>query len=226
MRSIFPIVTGRWIVMALCVAALIFLGGLYETYLILPKIYTAQSEIEIVPPSNPSGWSPARDVEILKSPAILKPVVTDLNLGHIWAKRVYKSDLDQLPMQDSLAYMAQIAHYDIVPGTSIVRITVASEVPKEAADVANAIADRFSAEAHEGTLGIDAVRIISRAEPPEYPTKPNKALDTAMAFAIALVAGPLIATLLEIFLRTITRGMPVPPAGAHPPQGQRPSMDY
>jgi capsular polysaccharide biosynthesis protein len=226
MRAITPIVTGRWIVMALCVAALVFLAGLYEVFLILPKIYCATAEIEIVPPGNNPNFSAVRDFEIMQSGDFLKPIVADLNLDHIWAKRVYQSSLDQLPMQDALAYLAQITRYDIISGTNIIHITVASEVPKEAADIANAIADRFSSSNLYDPQGRDGARIISRAEPPEYPTKPDKALDSAIAFGIAILAGLLVATLLEIFLRTTSRGMPVPPADFRPPEGHRPSLDY
>jgi capsular polysaccharide biosynthesis protein len=226
MRSIFPIVTGRWWIVAVCGTALVFVGGLYETFLVLPKVYETTTELEIVAPVGSTVWSAARDVEIMKSPAILKPIVSDLNLDRIWAKRVYKSSLDQLPMQDALGYLATIAHFEIVPGTNIVRITVESEVPKEAADIANAIADRFTAPEPNDRLGRDPARIISRAEAPEYPARPDKAFGTLVAFGIALVTGPILATLVEIFLRTTSGGMPVPPAGYRPHDSNRPSVDY
>jgi capsular exopolysaccharide synthesis family protein len=103
------------------------------------------------------------EFQIMQSPDVLKPIISDLQLDKVWAKRVYKSSLDQLPMQDALGYMNQILHLDFQHGTNIITITVASEVPKECADIANAVADRYKAkrdieEDQKSTRGIDSLR--------------------------------------------------------------------
>ena len=84
----------------------------------------------------------AKEIEIIESPEVLAPVVTELKLDQAWAKR-YNSGLDALPMQDALDHFHKVLAVKIRPLTSLVDITVSSENPQEAADVANAIADHY-----------------------------------------------------------------------------------
>src|SRR5271170_2755653 len=108
MRGPTPIFNARWLVIALCIVALSVLAGVCETYYVLPRIYSATAEIEILPPADVAsarGFSPVRDVEIMKTRLFLAPVITDLELDRIWAKRVYHTKLSQLPMQDAVSYL-------------------------------------------------------------------------------------------------------------------------
>ena len=81
----------------------------------------------------------------MQSKDILMPVITDLGLDKIWAKRVYKSTFDKLPEQDAMAYMNRIFHPDYKRGTDIIMLTVTGDLPQECADIANHIADRYKA---------------------------------------------------------------------------------
>ena len=152
----FKIIRNRlWVIFT--IFALTVLSGYYVTNEVLPKVYTATSEIQIrareVPLINGltttstdkelSTQQFQNEFEIMSSPDVLSPIITDLQLDKVWAKRVYKSGLDTLPMQDALGYMSRILHLDYKRGTSIITITVSSEVPKECADIANAVADRY-----------------------------------------------------------------------------------
>ena len=46
-------------------------------------------------------------------------------------------------MQDALGFFYSILRINTVPGTNFITIQVSSQLPKEAADVANAVADRY-----------------------------------------------------------------------------------
>jgi len=149
-RYVGPIM--RWLSIAFSVFALTVLSGIFYTYEVLPKVYSANAEIQVMPrhPANPNGIDSSPDsnplqseIEIMQSPDFLAPIITDLNLNKIWAKRVYHSGLDTLPDQDAISYLQSILKIDVVRGTNIVRITAFSEVPQEAADIANAVADRY-----------------------------------------------------------------------------------
>jgi succinoglycan biosynthesis transport protein ExoP len=172
----FKIIRNRlWVIFT--IFSLTVLSGYYVTNYVLPKIYTTTAQIQInsahqmdVPGLTASKMDTPIDsntfqseFQIMSSPDVLKPIISDLQLDKIWAKRVYKSSLDQLPMQDALGYMNQILHLDFQRGTDIIQITVASEVPKECADIANAVADRYKAkrdieEDQKSTRGIDSLR--------------------------------------------------------------------
>jgi len=152
----FKIIRNRlWVIFT--IFSLTVLSGYYVTTQVLPKVYTASAQIQIrprgvvdVPGLNnirtDGGFDPTTfqaEFEIMQSPDVLTPIITDLGLDKIWAKRVFKSGLDALPLQDALAYMNGILKLDFKRGTNIIEITVSSEVPKEAADIANALADRY-----------------------------------------------------------------------------------
>jgi uncharacterized protein involved in exopolysaccharide biosynthesis len=120
------------------------MAGAYIDFCILPRIYAAQSQIEVVIPRDDASPDPIRaEIAFMYRPDVLAPIITDLSLNKIWAKRVYKSGLDVLPMQDALSYLNRILFISQVPGTHIISISVSSEVPQEAADIANAVADRY-----------------------------------------------------------------------------------
>jgi len=152
----FKIIRNRlWVIFT--IFSLTVLSGFYVTNEVLPKIYSASAEIQIRPRGvvDMSGLVTSKvegnfdptafqaEFEIMQSPDVLMPIITDLQLDKIWAKRVYKSGLDALPPQDALAYMARILKLDLKRGTNIIGITVSSEVPKECSDIANALADRY-----------------------------------------------------------------------------------
>src|SRR5271170_7767859 len=156
LHEYFKIIRNRlWVIFT--IFTLTVLSGYYVTNEVLPKVYTATAQIQIRPrgvvdvPSLDStktdgGFDPIAfqaEFEIMQSSDVLLPIITDLGLDKIWAKRVYKSGLEALPPQDALGYMNKILHLDYVRNTNIINITVSSEVAKECADVANAIADRY-----------------------------------------------------------------------------------
>jgi succinoglycan biosynthesis transport protein ExoP len=153
----FKIIRNRlWVIFT--IFTLTVLSGYYVTNEVLPKVYTASAQIQIRPrdvhdivgvgPNNMTdkvidSTTFQAEFQIMQSADVLMPIITDLGLDKIWAKRVYKTGLDALPPQDALAYMNRILHLDFLRGTDIINITVSSEVAKECADVANAVADRY-----------------------------------------------------------------------------------
>jgi capsule polysaccharide export protein KpsE/RkpR len=99
----------------------------------------------------------------MESPDFLLKIIHDLGLDKAWAKRVFKSTQDQPSDQEALAYMRKIVKLDFARGTNIIDITVSSDVPEEAADIANAIADlykvrRDAEQARRESEGEDAFR--------------------------------------------------------------------
>ena len=172
----FKIIRNRlWVIFT--IFALTVLSGYYVTNYVLPKVYQASAQIQInaariLEIGGIGGNTTENHLDsnyfqseflIMQSPDVLKPIISDLQLDKIWAKRVYKSSLEQLPMQDALAYMGSILHLDFTRNTNIIEITVSSEVPKECADVANAVADRYKTkrdidEDQRNTRGIDSLR--------------------------------------------------------------------
>jgi len=143
-RSLVPVL--RWLGVAFTVFVLTVLCGAFITYKILPKAYVATAQIQVRPQGSDLSFDPTvflSEFEIIQSPNVLLPIIKDLGLDKEWARRVFKSKENQLSDQDALAYMGKILKLDFKRGTNIIDITVASDVPKESADIANAVADRY-----------------------------------------------------------------------------------
>lgn len=141
----------RWLLIAFSVFVLAVLCGWFITEL-LPKIYIATAQIQVLPrgstnqPGTTSSFDPTdfqAEFEIMQSPDVLSPMIKDLGLNKAWARRGLIPKRDQPSDQDALIYMSRILNLDFVRGTNIINITASSEVPKEAADIANALADRY-----------------------------------------------------------------------------------
>jgi capsular exopolysaccharide synthesis family protein len=130
--------------------------GWYLANEVLTKEYTATAEMQIQPRDVPGIPSPVygapdkpedmldlrSEFEIIKSPDVLLPIIQEKGLDRIWAKR-FKSDQDSLTQEEALANMNSILTLDLKRETNMVLITVQSEVPTEAADIANAVADQY-----------------------------------------------------------------------------------
>jgi capsular exopolysaccharide synthesis family protein len=152
----FKVIRNRlWVIFTIFV--LTVATGEYVTEWVLPKVYTASAEIQLHPAGEHSvvtidnapadkGFDPTAfqaEFEILQSPDMLQPIINDLQLDKIWAQRLYKGKLEKMQPLDALAYMNSILRLDLKRGTNIIQITVSSEVAQEAADIANAVADRY-----------------------------------------------------------------------------------
>lgn len=115
----------------------------YVDYCVIVPTYTAVAQIEVSHPLDPQSPDPIRgELEIISSPDVMSPIVTDLELDKIWAKR-FRLPMDAMPMQDALRYLQSLISLRPVPGTHIIDIGVTSIIPKEAADLANAVANRY-----------------------------------------------------------------------------------
>jgi capsular polysaccharide biosynthesis protein len=200
----------RWLLITFVVFALTTFGGLYLIDHILPKVYAATAVLQ-VPPSDlvvPAEGSTPEPVAFqpefentIRSPDILLSVIKDLDLDKTWAKQVDDANQDELPDVDALTHLNKMLKLDYKLGTNIVDITVSSDTPTAAADIANAIADRYK------TLRDDEadyppqespVRIISRAEIPEEPSKPHKTRDLIVTIVAAGFLSITAASFVEI----------------------------
>jgi len=149
----------------------------FVTDQVLPKIYEASALIKITPRGEEavtsfdgSGTDRPFDQtsfqsesEIMKSSRLQMPIISELGLDKRWAKTVYKSAVEKLTPQESLAYMGQILDISFKRGTSLIEIKAQSEDPQEAAQIANAVAEHYKAmrdadEASRSNRGSDSIR--------------------------------------------------------------------
>ncbi len=169
----FRVIRNRlWVIFTIFI--LTVCSGAYVTEEVFPKIYTASTQIQVKKegtstinghdvttekPFDSTDFQAA--FEIIKSPTVLQPVITSLGLDKKWAQRA-KSNTPLTPLQ-ALAYMSSVLKLDATRGTNIIVITASSEVPQEAADIANAVADQYktlrdSEQDRRSNLGSDALK--------------------------------------------------------------------
>ena len=130
------------------------LAGLGLWLLLSPAQYVATAKIWVVNDVSdyPMGYNPNERVmfdpyftqttfEIIQSGLILSNVVATLNLNETWGKKYF--DGSKLTTAESIKIINQHLRLAPVRNTSLIEITYISDDPKEAAYLANAIADGY-----------------------------------------------------------------------------------
>ena len=156
LREYFKVIRNRlWVIFTIFLLTVV--SGVYVTEQVLPKIYTASAQIQIEPRDQTTVQGMQNtsnrpfdttffqsEMEIMQSGDVLLPIINDLGLDKVWAKRDFKSSMESLPAPMALDYMhKKILHIDTKHGTDIVQISADSQDAKEAADIANAVVDRY-----------------------------------------------------------------------------------
>ncbi|MEI8205748.1 MAG: polysaccharide biosynthesis tyrosine autokinase [Kiritimatiellales bacterium] len=155
----------------LAVLFLVVITGAAYTFT-LPKIYAAQSRIEVnndsvdIDPFNPSpmggtrGYDPyflRTQFEIIQSKPILYEVINRLNLQEVWGKKAEK-----IPKEVAYKILRSSLDVSQYRDTSLISLTARREDPKEAARIANELADvyrdaRLDLKYKEMTRAMDAL---------------------------------------------------------------------
>ena len=141
-------------------------------------------------------------IQIL-SQEVLKPVIDKLKLNDRWGKRYANGTA--LNTVESLDILKQNVQLSPVKNTRLIAITVYSEDPNEAAQIANAIAESYrdyrqqlelesthdsmenNHEAAAPTLAKVLVQITDTAEPGRAPVKPNKTVNIALGIILGIL---------------------------------------
>jgi capsular polysaccharide biosynthesis protein len=210
LASVSTIGAGPKIVFALVFAAVFFITLIVATAItfILPESYASTARVLVKPTATSSSQAPTYDpyfiqttLEIIKSPAVLNPVIDTLNLNQAWGKKYFNGEL--LKSSETREILKQRVQLVPVRNTMLIAITVYSDDKEEAAQIANAIASAYRdyrVSTYDGPKSLPQpvlVQITDTAEPGRAPVKPNKPLNIVIggmcgAF-LGLVAGGLFA---------------------------------
>lgn len=222
-------IVGRWLFVAASVAILTVLAGLYIVRQLLPQVYEATATLQVGPreeviPGPRAGENPApssaeltptqaeAEFEIIRSPEVILPVIHELGMDKGWTHGNLQPP-DENSDKALLTHAETLLKTDYVRGTNNIKITLSSDVPQEAADFANALADRYQAlrnieeEPRNGTNTLQdpdikavksPVRILSRAETPILPSRPNKSVATIVVLFVAGFLGIVLASFVEV----------------------------
>lgn len=170
------------------VLAMLFAVG---TFPFFPKSFVASATIQVR--GSGAGIDPAADLEknfaILQSAEVLDPVIESLGLKQKWGEteqtKVYTRLRKSLRIQD-------------IRTTELIQISVLNTDPKQAAQVANAVAGEFQRLKTAGKNGGQSVVTIwERAEAPATPALPNIYLNLLVSAFFGLILGAVLAVIVK-----------------------------
>ncbi|MCE0483976.1 MAG: hypothetical protein LV479_07035 [Methylacidiphilales bacterium] len=214
--------TMRWLTVAFIVFALTLLGTFFVSET-LATGYIATEEIKVEPGKSPGKIpqieadllhvSPLQeDINAMESPGFLLAIVKDKGLDRVWAERIF--DTPEPPMSDteSLDYIRWRLKIEAKPGTHIILIHFAGDEPKEAAEVANAIGEKYRDLRNQMDPGSVLqpgaqlpVQIITPAAVPSDEKKSNPALNLIITVIVGVLLSILVACWVEMAVRAAIR---------------------
>jgi serine/threonine protein kinase/capsular polysaccharide biosynthesis protein len=191
---------GGFLATFLLVFLLVFGAADFMTFQVLKESFLSTARVKLTPnpaaaPQTPGSRSASgtydpyliqTESEVMQSEEILGAVIKALNLDREWGKRYGGGE--SLKTAETMALLRSRIDLRPVRNTSLIAINVYGDQPKEAARIANEIAQVY--EKHF-RIDLDSFRveIIDRAVPGLHPVRPNKPLNLAIGALLGLVLG-------------------------------------
>ena len=136
-------------------------------------------------------------IAVFQSQEVLNPAIDRLNLQAVWGKKYFNG---QTPASEKvLEILKRRMSIAQIRNTKLIGLTIYSDDPNEAAQIANAVAESYVVYQRSAAGKLDGLpaefahpQITDRAVPGKEPVRPNKPLD----IGLGLVAGGLLGLLL------------------------------
>jgi capsular polysaccharide biosynthesis protein len=162
-----------------------------------PKVYFSTAIIELEGIATNQALM-QKQVEIIRSPVILKPVIEKLDLNKFWVQQSGLPSDFHLKTSELLEFFTNQLIVTVVSASTQIKIDSYSGNAAECALIANCVADTYRDVAAEDQIH---VQIVGRAEPAVQPWKPGAATYgyvAVSAAALATICG-VVAAVLAIF---------------------------
>jgi len=225
----------RAILTGLAVGILAFLCTAIITSL-MSDVFTATARVKVERLVAPAATSPTpaqvydpymlqTEFHVIQSELVLNRVIETLNLEARWGRRYAAGE--KLTVARTLELLKERLLLRPVRNTTLIDISVYDELPSEAAELANAVADSYvelrqqqvrayleAAKTRNttdlivvGEPPLQQVQIIERASSPTRPSRPNRILNLFVGAVIGVVLGLItaIATFVWLFVRNQAR---------------------
>jgi len=165
---------------------------------ILPESYASVARVKvdnsILTTNQYDPYFIQTEFEIIQSQVVLEPAIAKLNLNVEWGKKYFNGET--LKTSEAVEILKGRLSLAPVRGTKLVAITVYSDDRREAAAVANAVAEAYQ----DYSAGKNyRVEIIDRAESGRFPVKPNKPLNIALGAVAGIFLGALASAIVGFF---------------------------
>lgn len=186
----------RFLLIVLITITAVLVSGVLS-YFVLTPIYQASTQILVNQKQTDQNFYNTNDVQtniqlintynvIIKSPAILEKVASELNAG-----------LTASQINNEITVSSQT-------NSQVINMAVNDPNPVRAAKIANTTADVFKAQIAK-IMSVDNVTILAKATASDHqaPIKPKPSLNMAIGLVVGLMAGVGLAFLLEYFDNTV-----------------------
>ena len=185
---------------AVLIASMFFVGiglsALITFFVITPK-YSAGAQL-IATSKNTDSVS----TDNINSNLMMINTYKDFIKGRVVTEAASKELAKEIGFTGTSEDVKNMINVEQTQSSQMFTIVVTSENPKEAATVANVVANIFKDEAGEYT-DADKVSVISEAETPKNPVSPNKTVNLALGGILGIIIGVGLALLSQLFNRTI-----------------------
>lgn len=173
---------------------------------LLPDAYVSAASIQLESPktdSNPNSIS--IEAQVILSREVLTQVVNRLNLNEVWGRRYFNDEL--IKTDESLKILISRLSVSPIRNTTLIGINSYSDNPREAALIANAVADAYQSfknKKQQQVESVGSVQIVDRAQPPLRPFKPNRPLNIALGALLGSFLGA-VSALLAVLVRPFVK---------------------
>jgi|GEM_PF-4048147 len=177
---------------------------------ILPPSYSSTARIRVT-----GGTNLNTEVAVIQSDKILDPVIEHLQLNEKWQKTYEMPE----PMHTGMsrAMLRKMIDIRIESGTTLADITVFSDSPKEAAEIANAVAEQY--QDRNKALTNMLVLLVDKAVERPIPVRPNKPLDLCLGALFGIISGTTVSWVTSfLFSRLGPKQPPQSPSTPTVPQ--------
>lgn len=194
LKDLFNILLKRWWILALCSVVFATAAGLWSHYVLVP-VYSANTTLYVGKNAdNNSSLSGDLDLgdmlildyqELAKSRLVSSKIIEELELSDFSPEKI-----------SSMIEISQKKE------TRILQIIVSDTNSQRAMDIANKVAEVLK-EKVEQIMRIENVQVIDKAILPQFPTKPNKTMNTAIGFIFGMALGLGIVIFMEFLDDTL-----------------------
>lgn len=171
------------------------LSGIATFFFVTPK-YTATAGL-IAKPSDS-----AVNTENINSNLMMINTYRDLIQGTIVTEKAHEKLVKEHGFKGSTNEVKNMISVEQSQSSQMFSIVTHSASPKDAANVANVVADVFQEEVATITAS-NGITVVSPAEIPKYPVSPNKKANLVMGAVLGIVAGLGLTLLSGLLNRTV-----------------------
>ncbi len=196
LRDLYYMVMRRiWMIVAVTILSLV-VSGVVSVYFITPE-YETFTTLMLGKPADYDENSQYSYQDVLTNQ---KLIGTYAEIAK--SKVVMKEVIDRLELDLSTDQLRQMMNVTLLNNTEVIKISVTSINPTQAAQIADELALVFMNNVSR-IMQINNVQIIDRAALPVNPVSPRVTLNIAIAGVLGLMASVFIALLMEMMDQTI-----------------------